>query len=134
MGSRPGSTRPGAGDRPGPGQGQADRQDRFEQRQGNRDDRFDQRQENVQGRTEFRQDAYKEHHEYHHGYNEFYEDRWKYAMGATLTAATFRALTCTPTTVIVGNVSYSQCGTHWYRRTYTGGSVTYIVVTTPPGY
>jgi hypothetical protein len=55
-------------------------------------------------------------------------------VGATLTAATFTALTCQPTTVVVGNVSYYQCGTAWYKRSFYSGNTTYIVVNAPPGY
>jgi hypothetical protein len=117
-----------AGDR------QGNRDDRFDQGQDNRDDRFDQRQDNVSDRTEFRQDAYKEHGGYYNNRNEFYENRWKWAVGATLTAATIGALSCTRTTVVVGNVTYTQCGTHWYQPQYAGGNVTYIVVNAPPGH
>jgi cysteinyl-tRNA synthetase len=51
-----------------------------------------------------------------------------------LTAAAFRSLTCTPTTVIVGSVSYYQCGPTWYQRAYSGGSTTYVVINAPAGY
>jgi cysteinyl-tRNA synthetase len=48
--------------------------------------------------------------------------------------ATFSALSCQTTTVVVGAVSYYQCGPTWYNRRYMGGSTTYVVVNTPPGY
>ena len=41
---------------------------------------------------------------------------------------------CASTTIIVGNVTYYSCGPTWYRRTYTGGSTTYIVVGAPAGH
>jgi hypothetical protein len=76
-----------------------------------------------------------EHYESHHySSSEFYEDRWKYALGASLTAATFRTLSCTSTTVLVSGVTYTQCGTSWYQRGYSGGSTTYVVVHAPAGY
>jgi len=137
IGNRPGD-RPGAGDRPGPGDrpNSGDRQDNRDDRrdnwQDNRDDRQEFRQDRIQDRQEFRQDAWKEYG--YHGYDEWYEDQWKYALGATLTIATFQALACQPTVVMVGTVSYYQCASTWYQRTYSGGSVTYIVVNPPAGY
>jgi hypothetical protein len=135
-------TRPSQGDRrPAQGGGQDGRNDRLDDRQDNRNDRFDDRQDNrndrFDDRTDQRDDVrheYQEHYENHHGYSEFYEDRWKYAVGASLTAATFRSLTCTPTTVIVGGVSYYQCGPTWYQRAYSGTSMTYVVINAPSGY
>jgi hypothetical protein len=56
------------------------------------------------------------------------------AVGTAITASAFSALTCSPTTVIVGGVSYYQCGGTWYSRGYEGGNVTYIVVNAPAGY
>ena len=35
------------------------------------------------------------------------------------------------TTVVVGNVSYRQCGSTWYQPRYAGGSTTYVVVNDP---
>ena len=135
-------TRPSQGDRrPGQGAGQDGRNDRFDDRQDNRNDRFDDRQDNRDDRFDDRMDnrkdarsEYQEHYEHHHDYSEFYEDRWKYAVGASLTAASFRALTCTPSTVIVGGVSYYQCGSSWYQRGYSGGSTTYVIINAPAGY
>ena len=34
-------------------------------------------------------------------------------------------------TIIVNGISYSQCGNDWYEPRYSGGSVTYVVVTNP---
>ena len=56
------------------------------------------------------------------------------AVGTAITASAFSAQTCTPTTVVVGNVSYYSCGGTWYTRQYSGGNVTYVVVNAPPGY
>ena len=83
-------------------------------------------------RQEFRQDAWDEYG--YHNYDEWYEDRWKYAMGASLTAATFRSLSCTMKDVSVAGVSYYQCGPTWYQRAYSGGSTTYVVVIAPAGH
>lgn len=57
-----------------------------------------------------------------------------YAVGTMINAATYSSLSCTPTTVVVGGVTYSQCGSAWYQPTYSGGDVTYVVVNPPPGY
>jgi len=144
MQTRPsqGDRRPSQGDRrPSQGDrrpGQDGSNDRFDDRQDGRNDRQEDRQDHITDRQEDRQkygnNARNEYYEHHGGYSEFYEDRWKYALGASLTAATFRALTCTPTTVIVGGVSYYQCGSSWYNRAYSGGSTTYVVINAPPGY
>ena len=55
-------------------------------------------------------------------------------MGSRLAAATFAALTCTPTVIVVGNIHYHSCAGGWYRRYYESGEVTYVVVTAPAGY
>ncbi len=57
-----------------------------------------------------------------------------YAVGTVVTAATYSALPCTPTSVVVGGVTYMQCGTTWYQPTYAGADVTYVVVKAPAGY
>ena len=107
----------------------AQQQDRQDNRGDQQQDRQDNRQDLVNDRQEFRQDVYGEYQER----NEWYEDRWKYAVGASLTAATFRTLTCASRTVVVNGVTYYNCGPTWYSRAYTGGSVTYVVVTAPSG-
>jgi hypothetical protein len=76
-------------------------------------------------RAEYAEDLYT--------YDEWSEDRWRWRVGASLTAASFRSLSCTPTTVVVGSTTYYQCGSTWYNRAYSGGQVTYIVVNAPAG-
>lgn len=53
-------------------------------------------------------------------------------VGSAITAAAYDDLSCT--TVVVDGVRYSQCGSSWYKPSYAGGDVTYIVVNPPPGY
>jgi len=60
------------------------------------------------------------------------------AAGAAIGAATAAAIGSTvytlPTgcgTVVVGGVSYYQCGSAWYQPQYVGGSTQYIVVNPP---
>ena len=72
--------------------------------------------------------------EYWDDRNEFYEDRRDFVLGATLSASTFSTMSCTSTTVVVGGVTYYECGTAWYNRRYAGGHVTYVVVSAPAGY
>jgi hypothetical protein len=125
----PGTERPGAGtERPGQGG------DRWDDRQDNRQDRQDHRQDGLDDRREYRQDVRGEYHEYWHDRNEYYEDRWKYAVGMSLTRRTFESLSCSSTTVVAGGVTYYNCGSTWYQRSYGGGSVTYVVVNAPSGY
>lgn len=125
----PGTERPGAGNqRPGEG---GDRQDN---RQDMRQDRQDHRQDSADDRREYRQGQYDEYHDYWHDRDEFYEDRWKYAVGMSLTRRSFESLQCSSTTQVVGGVTYYNCGSTWYQRSYGGGSVTYVVVNAPPGY
>ena len=81
-------------------------------------------------RREVRGDVRSERREHH----EWYEDRWKRRAGAMLTATAFAALSCNRTTVFVNGVTYSSCGGNWYSRAYNGGSVTYVIVSPPPGY
>jgi hypothetical protein len=55
------------------------------------------------------------------------------AVGTAITASAFSAMTC-PAPVIINGVYYYNCNGAWYSRAYQGGSVTYVVVNTPPGY
>jgi hypothetical protein len=43
-------------------------------------------------------------------------------------------MSCTRTSVVVDGITYYSCGGDWYQSTYSGGSVTYVVVNAPPGY
>ena len=43
-------------------------------------------------------------------------------------------LTCSATAVMLNSVSYYICSSVWYERVYSGGDVTYIVTTPPPGH
>ncbi len=65
---------------------------------------------------------------------EYWEDRRRRRIGATLTVATFRALSCQPTTIIVDGVAFYSCGGGWYNRRVYSGAVTYVIVTAPAGY
>ena len=106
------------------------RDDRQDYRGGVRDDRQDYR-DNVR---DDRQDFYDDHR-----YGRW--DNWATGaavvagaavVGSAITAAAYSDLDCT--TVVVNGVSYSQCGSTWYQPSYSGGDVTYVVVSPPPGY
>ncbi len=102
------------------------------------DNRADDRNDRMNERTDNRQDRYQDRREYADDYyddrREWVEDRQAMRIGAYLTASAFGAMSCSPTIVVVGGVTYNQCGGDWYQRAYRGGSVTYIVVTAPAGY
>jgi hypothetical protein len=142
-GDRQGDRQGTRDDRQGDRQGtrddrQGDREGNREERQGERDersgDRQDNRQDMLEDRQDFRQEVYNDHEEWHSDNHEYYDDAWRYAVGATLTAATFSALTCASRTVVIDGATFYNCGPTWYNRAYSGGSVTYVVVTAPPGY
>jgi hypothetical protein len=117
------STQPA--ERPGEGDRDDNREDRQDWRDDAREDRQDYRDAARYQRAEYAEDLYT--------YDEWAEDRWSWRVGAALSASTFRSLSCTPTTVVVGSTTYYQCGSSWYNRAYQGGQVTYIVVNPPPG-
>jgi hypothetical protein len=136
------------------GDRQDGRTDRTEARQDARTDRTEVRQENRTDRAQGRQEAARDISDDWHGgyYGGAYYDHWDdwhpwgyvaagaavvagaYAVGTMINAATYSTLACTPTTVVVGGVTYSQCGSTWYQPTYSGGDVTYIVVNPPAGH
>ena len=84
------------------------------------------------GRRDTRRDIHEERHDWH-------DDRRRRrairaVVGATLTLASWNALTCTRTRVMVNGVIYYSCGAAWYQGYYSGAHLTYVVVNTPPGY
>lgn len=107
------------------------RSDRSQNRSDNRSDRAENRSDNRNDRSQDRREYADDRHD---DRREFVEDRHRLRVGAYLTASAFGAMSCRPTVVVVGAMSYSQCGGGWYQRAYRGGSVTYIVVNAPSGY
>ena len=61
-------------------------------------------------------------------------DRRRWRIGTTIAAATFRSLSCRSEIIVIDGFTFYRCSSGWYRRCYSGGSVTYIVVNTPAGY
>ena len=118
------------------------RQDNRGDMQDNRSERRSNMQENRGDRQDDIQDARKERREDWQDYGDdvrddrrdWYNDRYRYRVGASITYSTFRSLSCTSTTVHVNGVTYYRCDNDWYSRAYSGGNVTYIVVKAPAGY
>ncbi|MEE9607375.1 MAG: hypothetical protein V3U03_06505 [Myxococcota bacterium] len=104
--------------------------DREGQREEGREDRQDYRDGAREDRQDYADDVRGEYQEH----EEWYEDRWKRAVGASLTVSAFRSLQCASSTVVVNGVTYYNCGSSWYQRGYSGGNVTYVVVGPPAGY
>jgi hypothetical protein len=60
------------------------------------------------------------------------------AIGTALTSSAYssmqRETQCKPMEVVVDQITYMKCGSHWYNRVMQGGSVNYVVVAPPPGF
>jgi hypothetical protein len=59
-------------------------------------------------------------------------------IGTALSSAAYHSMQseteCSPTEVVVNQITYLKCGTKWYNRVMQGGSVSYVVVSPPPGF
>jgi len=92
-------------------------------------------QQQQQSRQNYASDYYDDFHR-HGGY---YPTGRAYAavvitgavIGSTMTAAAFSAQAASCATVLVGGLTYYQCGSTWYQPTTQGSQVTYIVVNPP---
>jgi len=127
---RSSKTRPSSGNRDNRASNKRDvKSDRRDAKQDVRSDR----RESKSDRREHRQDVHSERHEWA-------EDRYRgrrtarIVVGTSLTIASWNALTCRQTTVLVGDITYYTCDGTWYQPNYRGNSVTYVVVNTPAGY
>jgi hypothetical protein len=74
----------------------------------------------------------------HRDYYDGWDDHWHPVAAAAAVTATAMAVgaivnSIPPScqTVVVGGVSYSQCGNTWYRPQYAGTAVQYVVVSPP---
>ncbi len=123
-------TATGPGRSSAPTERSGDPGDREGQREEAREDRQDYRDSAREDRQDYADDVRGEYQEH----EEWYEDRWKRAVGASLTVSAFRSLQCASSTVVVNGVTYYNCGSSWYQRGYSGGNVTYVVVGPPAGY
>lgn len=99
---------------------------------GGHSNRTDRRQDRGGDRHDRRDDRHDDHHDRRDERHEWHEDRWKRRVGAHLTVAAFRALSCSMSTTVVNGVTYYGCGGTWYNRRYVSGQVTYVIVEAPP--
>ena len=123
------------------------RQDEITERQGQRQETYSERQENRQDyRSEAREDWQDAANNWDNRYYR-YPAGAAVATGAVVAAGAYAAgraassnvtyvttLPCSPTTAYLNGVTYYRCGSDWYTRAYAGGSVSYTVVSPPPGY
>lgn len=111
------------------------RQDNRSEQRGNvsddRNDRLDDRQDHRDNVREDRQDFADDVRD---DRRDWYNDRYRYRVGVSITYATFSSLSCTTSSVNVNGVTYYRCDNDWYSRAYSGGNVTYVVVKAPAGY
>jgi hypothetical protein len=126
---------PGAGARDGRDS------DRRDPDRGDVNDRaeYSERQEYKERQEYNERQEYKERQEYYERqeykeYQEFREDRFQFVVGASLSMAAFRSLTCTSNKIIVNGTVFYSCGGHWYNPVYQGTQVTYVIVNAPSGY
>ena len=75
-------------------------------------------------REEVREEIRDDHWDYYH------HRRHRIVVGTVYEASDFSSDYC-EATVVVDNVNYYQCEGTWYKRAYSGGSVTYVVVDGP---
>ncbi len=111
------------------------RQDNRSEQRGNvsdnRNDRLDDRQDHRDNVREDRQDFADDVRD---DRRDWYNDRYRYRVGVSITYSTFSSLSCTTSSVNVNGVTYYRCDNDWYSRAYSGGNVTYVVVKAPAGY
>ena len=110
-------------------------QDNRSERRGDmQDNRSERRGEVNDNRKENREDWQDHADDVRDDRRDWYNDRYRYRVGVSLTYATFRSLSCTTSSVNVNGVTYYRCDNDWYSRAYSGGNVTYVVVKAPAGY
>ena len=113
-------------------------------------DRQDWKDQNREDWQQYGRNAREDRQDYYNNNYDRYEynDDWEWgdnveypfaaataiAVGTALTVSAFNSLTCTPTIVSVGGVSYYQCGPNWYNQAYQNGDVVYMSVAAPAGY
>ena len=75
-------------------------------------------------REEIREEVHEEHWDHYH------HRRHLVVVGTVYASSDFSTGYC-EATVVVDNVTYYQCEEVWYKRAYSGGNVTYVVVDGP---
>jgi len=122
--------RPSRTDRAAPGESK--RQKAQKKLAENREDWQDFIKDRQEDRQDFIEDLHDDHWDYHHHYYGGFATGVVVGSAATVTYVS--TLPCTAKVVDVDGVHYYSCGSTWYRRSYSGSEVTYIVVDPPPGY
>jgi len=132
--SRPSAGRSSSRDRGGRDRPETrpDRPDRGD----NISDRQNDRQDAARDRQNDRQDAARDIHD---DREDWYDDRRRrvataIVIGSVISAASWNSMSCARTSVVVDGITYWSCDGAWYQSSYSGGSVTYVVVDAPAGY
>ncbi len=129
--------------------------------QNERRERQEKRQEFAKDRQEDRQDFIEDIHDDHHDWDDHWDgDGGEFVAGVIVggvvvgavaaanandqydqpqvvynnTTTYVTTLPCHPKEVKVNGVTYFNCGSDWYQRTYAGSEITFIPVSPPPGY
>ena len=120
------------------GNRQGNRNDMQGNRNEQRGNRNEQRRDVNEDRRDHRDDVRDDHRDYRDDVRDdrrdWYDDRYRRRVGSVLTVSAFRSLSCTTTRIHVNGIDYYRCDSAWYSRAYSGGSVTYVIVTAPAGY
>ena len=106
-------------------------QEAWKDRQEDRQDFIEDIQED---RQDFIEDMYDDHWDHYHGHYYYGGVATGVVVGTAAAVTYVTTLPCTAKVVDVNGVHYYSCGSTWYRRSYSGSQVTYIVVDPPPGY
>ena len=115
-------------------QAPAARQDVRNQRSGSRQDAVDNRQDYRSDVRKDRQDHVDDRWDNHYRYRRRAAFATGVAVGAVASSNYVTNLSCTPTVVVVNNMTYYNCNSNWYTRGNVSGNVVYIVATVPAGY
>ena len=135
-----------------------DIQKEIRERQEKRQEFIKDRQED---RQDFIEDIHDDHHHHHHWDDHWDGDGGEFAAGVIVggvvvgaaaaaanannqydqpqvvynnTTTYVTTLPCHPREVQINGVTYFNCGSEWYQRSYAGSQVTFIPVSPPPGY
>ena len=113
--------------------------DRQEWRDEHQDDIQEARKERREDRQDFiddERDDYWDDHRYGYGYGYGYGSSTTIIVGGAVAGGStaITTLPCKTSAVVVNGVSYYNCSSTWYQRSYAGNQVTYIAVDSPAGY
>lgn len=124
--------RPSRKDRAAPGESK--RQKAQKKLAENREDWQEFIKDRQEDRQDFIEDLHDDHWDRYHHHHYYGGFATGVVVGSAATVTYVTTLPCTAKVVDVNGVHYYSCGSTWYRRSYSGSDVTYIVVDPPPGY